>query len=64
MQLAWCSEASVGRALFTHCGTGIVGNDGRSVNAVVRRLGRAVGVDARVAHDGMVVMLAGGSVTD
>jgi glyoxylase-like metal-dependent hydrolase (beta-lactamase superfamily II) len=63
IQLAWCREAKVRRVLFTHCGTGIVGSDARWINAVVRRLGQKVGVDAQVAHDRMVVRLAGLSAT-
>jgi phosphoribosyl 1,2-cyclic phosphodiesterase len=63
-QLAWCREANVRRAIFTHCGTRVVGSDARWINALVRRLGQAVGVDARVAHDRMVVRLAAESVKD
>ena len=58
-QLDWCRSQRVKRAIFTHCGTGIVGSDGRTVNAIVRRLGRERGVDADLAHDGMTVILPG-----
>lgn len=61
-QLDWCREEGVPRAVFTHCGTGILRSDGRRVNALVRRLGRECGVDATVAHDGLVLILAGGEV--
>jgi len=47
----------VTRAIFTHCGSGIVGSDGRKIAARVRKLGAAQGVDARVAHDGMTLTL-------
>lgn len=56
-QLAWCGAQGVTRAIFTHCGSGIVGGDGRKIAACVRRLGAAEGVAARVAHDGMTVTL-------
>jgi len=56
-QLEWCGEEGVTRAIFTHCGSGIVGSDGRKIAARVRKLGAAQGVDARVAHDGMTLTL-------
>lgn len=56
-QLDWCREEDVERTIFTHCGTGIVGSDGRSINAVMRRLGEERGVDARLAHDGLRLTL-------
>jgi len=56
-QLAWCGEEGVRRAIFTHCGSGIVGGDGRKIAARVRRLGAAQGVAARLAYDGMTLAL-------
>ena len=58
-QLAWCGEEGVARAIFSHCGSGIVGSDGRRIAARVRRLGVEQGVEASVAHDGMTLTLAG-----
>jgi len=52
-QLGWCQTEGVPHAVFTHCGSQIVGADGRSVSAQVRRLGRERGVAARVAYDGL-----------
>jgi phosphoribosyl 1,2-cyclic phosphodiesterase len=52
-QLAWCEMEGITRAVFTHCGSQIVGADGRSVAAQVRRLGREHGVVASVAYDGL-----------
>jgi hypothetical protein len=57
-QLKWCAEEKVARAIFTHCGSGIVRSDGRKIAAYVRRLGAAQGVEARVAHDGMTLSLS------
>jgi phosphoribosyl 1,2-cyclic phosphodiesterase len=56
-QLAWCRAAGVRRAVFTHCGTQIVAGDERASGARIAALGRACGVDARVAHDGMTRVL-------
>lgn len=56
-QLAWCEAAGVRRAIFTHCGSGIVGSDRRQIEATIRAMGRAYGVEARVAHDGMRVLV-------
>jgi phosphoribosyl 1,2-cyclic phosphodiesterase len=55
-QLAWCEAEGVPRAIFTHCGTGIVRADGRSVAARVRAMGQERGVEARIAHDGLVLV--------
>jgi len=50
-QLDWCRAQLVRRAIFTHCGSQIVGGDERVLGALVRRLGRERGVEARIAHD-------------
>ena len=47
----------VPRAIFTHCGSQIVGGDGRVLGALVRRLGRERGIEARIAYDGMQLSL-------
>lgn len=56
-QLDWCAAEGVLHAIFTHCGSGIVGSDGRRMNALVRRLGNERGIDARLAHDGLTLKL-------
>lgn len=58
-QLGWCAEEGVSNAIFTHCGSGIVGRDGRRVGALLRRLAREHGVAARIAHDGLRITLPG-----
>lgn len=61
-QLTWCREEGVPRAIFTHCGSQIVSGDERSLGAMVRALGRDRSVDARIAYDGMEVIVRGGGV--
>jgi phosphoribosyl 1,2-cyclic phosphodiesterase len=51
-QLAWCKNAGVRRAIFTHCGSEIVRGDVRKLDLLVQRLGREYGVEARIARDG------------
>lgn len=58
-QLLWCERENVRRAVFTHCGSEIVRGDARVVAARVRALGEAHGVEARLAHDGLTLSLAG-----
>ena len=60
-QLRWCAAAGVPRAMFTHCGTEIVGGDGRRLNAALRRLAGEYGVEARFAVDGLKICLNGSS---
>ena len=54
-QLEWCRRQCVARAIFTHCGSGIVKADNRRIVARVERLARERGIDASVAHDGLVL---------
>ena len=56
-QLGWCEEEGVVRAVFTHCGSLIVKSEAKRVDARVRELGRAHGVDAGVAYDGLTLSL-------
>ena len=58
-QLGWCRREGVRRAIFTHCGSGIVRSEATSARAAVRSLGHASGVDARLAHDGLKIDLRG-----
>jgi phosphoribosyl 1,2-cyclic phosphodiesterase len=56
-QLGWCRAEGVATAVFTHCGSQIVAGDERASEARIARLGRAMGVEARVAYDGMGLAL-------
>jgi hypothetical protein len=56
-QLDWCRAGDVGRAIFTHCGSGVVRAVPSQVDAVVRSLGRERGVEASLAYDGFAVRL-------
>lgn len=58
-QLGWCKLAGVHRAIFTHCGSPIVRGEARALNAAVRQLGRAQGIDACLACDGNRLSLSG-----
>ena len=57
IQLGWCRDAGVRDALFTHCGSEIVGGDERRLGARVRALARECGVRARIAYDGLEIDL-------
>jgi hypothetical protein len=57
-QLDWCKSAGVARAMFTHCGSGIVRSKARQLNVLVRRLGRMRGITAGLACDGDRLILA------
>ena len=63
-QLGWCKREGVARAIFTHCGSEIVRSDARAIEAQVRALGLEQGIDARLAHDGLVISLAGEAKLD
>jgi len=55
-QLTWCAKEGVPEAVFTHCGTQIVGGDARRLGALIRSLAHQRGlVDVRIAHDGMAL---------
>ncbi len=56
-QVDWCAEAGIGQALFTHCGSQIVGGDERVLRPKIRAIGRAFGVQVEIAHDGMEKIL-------
>lgn len=56
-QLTWCEKEGVDRAIFTHCGSEIVAGDERKLGPKVRRLGLDRGVRARIARDGLELVL-------
>lgn len=59
-QIGWCAQEDVPRAIFTHCGSQIVEGDGRILGPWVKRLGQEKGVDARIAYDGLALVLKKG----
>ncbi len=62
-QLDWCQEARVRHAVFTHCGSQIVGGDARRLNAALRRLGHERDINVRLACDGYRLSFANGRPT-
>jgi hypothetical protein len=56
-QLEWCRAGGVARAIFTHCGSGIVRSTSNRSDAIVQSLGRARGVEASLAYDGLMLRL-------
>ncbi len=54
-QLSWCREEKVPRAVFTHCGTEIITGDQSKISARIANLTQKLGVEARIAHDGMIL---------
>lgn len=56
VQLDWCAQEGVGRAVFTHCGSEIVRDEGRAA-ARVEALGAERGVRASIAHDELEIRL-------
>lgn len=57
-QLGWCRDEGVPRALFTHCGSQIVGGNEPALAQRVRALGEERGVGAGIARDGLRLALA------
>ena len=58
MQLDWCKEAAVSRAIFTHCGSAIVRAPAKATESLVQALGAERGIEASIACDGDQVSLA------
>ncbi len=56
-QLGWCAKEGVSRAIITHCGSEIVTGDERNLAARLRAMGAERGVEIRIAHDGMELVL-------
>jgi ribonuclease BN (tRNA processing enzyme) len=54
-QLGWCAAAGIRKAVFTHCGSGIVQSDSREIALAVRTMAREHGVRARIAYDGLKI---------
>jgi phosphoribosyl 1,2-cyclic phosphodiesterase len=56
-QLGWCAAEGVRRAIFTHCGSAIVRADRQRLGMRLQRLASECGVDARLAYDGLTIVL-------
>ena len=56
-QLTWCAKEGVPEAVFTHCGSGIVKGDERTLGAQLRAWAREREVEARIAYDGLEMVL-------
>ncbi len=56
-QLQWCAAEGVDHAIFTHCGSEIVTGDARRLDRLVESLGEDQGVNARIAYDGLCILL-------
>ena len=56
-QLGWCEKERVPRAIITHCGSEIVTGDQRRLITNLRAMAAARGLEARIAHDGMELIL-------
>jgi len=56
-QLTWCEKEGVPRAIITHCGSEIVTGDEGKLSAKLRVMAAALGVDVRIAYDGMKLEL-------
>lgn len=56
-QVEWCRREAVPRFIVTHCGSGIVEGDGRTIRAQLLRWASERDVRAQIAHDGMVIRL-------
>lgn len=56
-QLTWCQKEGVPRAVISHCGSEIVKGDERTLGAKIRRMAEERGVAAKIAYDGMAVVL-------
>jgi len=56
MQLEWCGQAGVRKAVITHCGSPTLRNPEKALQ-ILRELGEKTGVEASFAYDGMQLTL-------
>lgn len=56
-QLTWCQKENIPWAIITHCGTQIVKNDGRTINAKIQTLAKKKGIKVQIAYDGMEIKI-------
>jgi len=57
VKFGWCAKEGVPRAIITHCGSEIVTGDERNLAARFRAMGAERGVETRIAHDEMELVL-------
>ena len=60
-QLTWCQKEGVPRAIITHCGSEIVTGNERDIAAKVCATATELGIEVRIAYDGMKVRMCDGS---
>jgi phosphoribosyl 1,2-cyclic phosphodiesterase len=51
-QVAWCADAGITKALFTHCGSQLVRMSWQEIERTSAQLSAVYGVDVRIAYDG------------
>lgn len=51
-QLGWCQKEKVPRAIFTHCGTQIVGGDQKKIDKKIEQLAQEKEIAVSLAYDG------------
>jgi phosphoribosyl 1,2-cyclic phosphodiesterase len=56
-QLTWCRKEGVPLAIISHCGSEIVTGDERRLAAKLREMAAEHGFEARIAYDGMQLLL-------
>jgi phosphoribosyl 1,2-cyclic phosphodiesterase len=56
-QLGWCAKEGVSRAIITHCGSEIVEGDPEQMQQTIAALAAERGIEARIAHDGMELVV-------
>ncbi|HEV2917535.1 MAG TPA: MBL fold metallo-hydrolase [Candidatus Babeliales bacterium] len=56
-QIRWCAQYKVPHAIFTHCGSQIVRADPLVIEKEVQAIGMQYGINATIAHDGMIIKI-------
>ena len=56
-QLGWCQKEEVSKAIFTHCGTQIVGGKPTVIKNKIKKLEQLYGTKIAIAFDGMQLQL-------
>ena len=56
-QLGWCAKEGVPRAIITHCGSEIVTGHEDKLATRVRAMASELAIEARIARDGMELIL-------